>query len=218
LVPQDQRLSARELLRHPFLAYKSADPREHSYIALDEKVITSQPQPPPILPPIIETPTTSTTDIDGKGGDASKPEPPTPKRVTGVIPGTHTPVIGPPQPVPSPEIKEPQPGPDPVISSMVPAVMIGCDCVEEQVDGISVMLALNIHFERRRKKQIRFSFTWATDTPEQVAAEMAQALGLPEPEHSANLIARELQTTCTLHELCPLRRVRCLIIPPSFYV
>jgi len=171
LASEDYRLSARELLQHPFLCYEISDVRDHSFVLLttdkpaEDGTLIPVPAPVPVLPiePFV------------------KPvvQPASPASVTSCESQVN---VDPSQPPPEPLAKA-----NPFASG---ARVTSTEVIIERVVSESVVsVLLLIHLGDTRKKQIKFEFDLAHDTAEQVAIEMVRELELPDPERTQRLIA-----------------------------
>ena len=92
--------------------------------------------------------------------------------------------------VPSPSGAAPSPSGAPSSEpSLVSSIAVDIESTHHHVADI----VLHLHFESRKKKQIKFRFDFRNDTSTSIATEMCKALRLAQPDRVSSLIAHTIE-------------------------
>ena len=93
--------------------------------------------------------------------------------------------------VPSPSGAAPSPSGAPSSEpSLVSSIAVDIESTHHHVADI----VLHLHFESRKKKQIKFRFDFRNDTSTSIATEMCKALRLAQPDRVSSLIAHTIES------------------------
>lgn len=196
ICPQSDRLSASELLQHPFLSFRNSDSffRDNMVVVVDPK---SKPGSRAGSKPTSQEKETNTMQQQQQQHQQhmQQQQPyqpqqhPPPKQSTNLKPqpvqSSH-----PPDPLHTPVPTPTQPSPAPGVASTVSAIMVDI----ESAHGATANIVLHIHLDNgRRKKQIKFALDFRSDTSMSLAGEMVQSLKLPDGERTQMLIASAME-------------------------